>query len=265
MRPRTSYSSSVVATTELGSAVAPTRDNAVPDQLCWQVRFFGHLKPLCCYDEAVPRGRNAKALVILKYLLALIPIGLIALLGAGCQEGEAANNQGETLVEETGEPSSEIKQTLAMSENILANIQKMQAKIAAREEAYASTGDMQGRQNMAEVGTSLEVVEQEVNSTQGTPDMALIRAEIEHIEDVTNETEVCCGLEPDFLSEDLQELRTQTDTLQNLQEQSGAEQTVPERAGPEQPKSPPAPKGEASPAPKEVPPPPPPGPPPPPP
>jgi len=186
----------------------------------------------------------------LKYLLALIPIGLTALLGVGCQDGEAANNQSETLVEETGEPSSQIKQTLAVSASMIVNIQTMEAKIAIRKEAYASTGDTQGAQNTAEVAKALEDMEQKVSGTQGTPDIAGIQADTEYIFDVLNETEVCCGLEPDFLSEELQELHTQTDTLQNLQEQSEAEQTVPERAGLEQPKSPPAPKGEAPPTPE---------------
>ena len=127
--------------------------------------------------------------------------------------------------------------------------------------------------------------EQVASTTQATPDMAFIQAKnednlakneeiqekTEHLEDILNEARDCCGLEPDFLSQDLQELRTQTATLENLGAQIEAEQTVPERAGPEQtkqagqqkaapqqPKSPPAPTGEAPPAPKEVPPPPPP-------
>ena len=129
--------------------------------------------------------------------------------------------------------SSQIKQTLAVSANMLANIQKMQAKIAIRKEAYASTGDTQGEQNMTKLDKSLEVIEQE--TTQATPDIAVLAAETEHLDYLLNETKDCCGLEPDFLSEDLQELRTQTATLENLEEQIEAEQTVPERAGPEQP------------------------------
>lgn len=304
MRPCTTCSDAVT-TTELGSAVVLRRDNAVPDQLRWQVRFFGHFKPLYCDGEAVPWGRNSRALIILKYWLALIPIGLITLLGVGCQEGEAANteggttaeDQGATLVEETGEPSNEVKQTLHVCADMIANIQTMEAKIAIRKEAYASSGDIQGEQKLSEAANIAEDIEiqtinqaeqvQQVASTpQGTLDTALIQAKneeiegkAEHLENVLNEAEDCCGLEPDFLSADLQELSTQADTLENLAAQIEAEQTVPERDGreqpeqaeqeksvPQQPKPPPAPKAEAPPAPKEVPPPPPPpGPPPPPP
>jgi len=315
--------SDAVAINELGSAVALTRDNAVPDQLRWQVHFFSHFNPLCCEGKLSPGGRNSKALKILKDLLALISIALIALLGAGCQDGEAAYNQGGT----TGEPSSAVKQTLAISKNMIATTEKMEAKIAARKEAYASTGNPQGEQLMEEAGKTTEDIddlnkdinkntqaiieaeqvasttqatpamafiqanqaiieaEQVASTTQATPDMAFIQAKnednlakneeiqekTEHLEDILNEARDCCGLEPDFLSQDLQELRTQTATLENLGAQIEAEQTVPERAGPEQtkqagqqkaapqqPKSPPAPTGEAPPAPKEVPPPPPP-------
>ena len=283
------------------------------------MRFFGQFKPLCCAGEAVPWGRNSIPLIILKYLLALIPVALIASLGAGCQDGEAAYNQGGTTVER----SSKVKQTLGVSTNMVANVEKMEGKIATRKEAYASTGNAQGEQLMSEAGKTTEDIgdlsedinkntqaineaEQVASTTQATPDMAFIQAnqaideaeqavstiqatpnnafiqaknednlvkneeiqeKTEHLEDVLNEAKDCCGLEPDFLSQDLQELRTQTGTLENLGEQIQAEQTVPERAGPEQtkqagqqktapqqPKSPPAPKGEAPPAPKEVPP-----------
>jgi hypothetical protein len=87
VRPRTTCSDAV-ATNELGSAVALTRDNAVPDQLRWQVCFFSHFNPLCCEGEAVPWGRNSKALMILKYLFALIPIALIALLGGAVKRAK---------------------------------------------------------------------------------------------------------------------------------------------------------------------------------
>jgi DNA-binding SARP family transcriptional activator len=42
---------------------------AVTDQPCLQVRFFGHFEILC-NGETAPLGRNVKALAILKYLLA---------------------------------------------------------------------------------------------------------------------------------------------------------------------------------------------------
>jgi hypothetical protein len=158
VRPRTTCSD-VVATPASGSAVALVRDNAVPGKPRWQVRFFGHFKPLCCGGEAVSWGRNAKALIVLKYLLALIPIGLIVLLGAGCQGGEAAENQEETLVEETDESSSKVKQTLDLTADMIVDIQKMEHKIAARKEAYASTGDTRGAQKMSEATTTAEDIE----------------------------------------------------------------------------------------------------------
>ena len=43
--------------------------DAVTDQPCWQVRFFGHFEILC-NGEPVGLRRNGKALAILKYLLA---------------------------------------------------------------------------------------------------------------------------------------------------------------------------------------------------
>ncbi len=286
MCPRTTRSDAV-ATTELGSAAALMWDNAVPGQPCWQVRFLGHFRPRCCDGEAVSLGRNTKAPIILKYSLALIAVGLLALLGAGCQGGEAdVKNQGGTPVEETGEPSSEVKQTLELPAAIIANTQKMQDKIGRRKEAYASTGDTQGEQQMGEAAETVgnleevawetqelaqEAIEFEGGTTQFTAehafDIALLQAKnkqieeiAEHLEDMLNEAKNCCGLEPDFLSGDLQQLRTQTDTLENLGKQITVDQTVPERAGPQQleqpkqekaapqqPKAPPAP-GEETPS-----------------
>ncbi len=48
---------------------APQAAASMPVQSALQVRFFGHFETLC-NGEAVPLGRNGKALAILKYLLA---------------------------------------------------------------------------------------------------------------------------------------------------------------------------------------------------
>ncbi len=204
---------------------------------------MGHFKPRCCDGEAVPLGRNAKALIILKYLLAIIPIGLIALVGAGCQGGEAdVKDQGGTPVEENGEPSSEVKQTLGLTAGIIADIQKMQDKIAIRKEAYASTGDTQGEQAMTEAAETVDDMnqtaqdmEEEAQNIATTPEQAaLVQANNKKIQEGTERLVDNLKREPDLM-EDLQELRTQTDTLDNVLMQIEAEQTALERAGPEQP------------------------------
>ncbi|MDP8926662.1 MAG: hypothetical protein M3M97_07085 [Actinomycetota bacterium] len=179
----------------------------------------------------------------LSYLRTLVLAGLVALLVAGCQGGTTGAEVG-------GEPG-ETKRTLGLLEDLVANCNDMLGKIAGRKEDYASTGNVRGEQLMGEAANNVkdmrttafaikrDIAPAEtasislVDRANSPPDVQAKVQEIyearDRLEGNLAEAKSCCGLAPDFLDENLEKVRTQTN---NLEEQ--VEQIEPERSAQEE-------------------------------
>lgn len=185
----------------------------------------------------------------LRYLRTLVLAGLVALLVAGCQSG--------TTGAEVGDEPSETKQTLGLLEGLVANCNDMLGKIAGRKEDYASTGNVRGEQLMGEAANNVNdmketalVIRRDVGPAEtasisladranSPPDVQAKVQEIhearDRLEENLTEAKSCCGLAPDFLDENLEKVRTQTNNLEEQVEQIEPERTVePERSAQEE-------------------------------
>jgi hypothetical protein len=83
----------------------------------------------------------------------------MALLVAGCQSGT-------TGAAVDAEPS-ETNRTLGLLEDLIANCNDMQEKIAGREEAYASAGNVRGERLMGESASTLNDLKETAIALKG--------------------------------------------------------------------------------------------------
>jgi hypothetical protein len=194
--------------------------------------------------------------------------GLVVLLVGACQGGTTADSEfadttgrthpAETTADEGGETRSTTErkhqakttadkkrrttdatsQTLGLLADLVETCNKMLAKLAGQQQAYASADNEQGAQLMVEASDNVKDVQDAALSLQrkiasdgdGAPPAAgpsgpslAFKVEMEEIEKSTNaledtlaEARRCCGLPPDFLSSDLQELRAKTNSVEQL-------------------------------------------------
>lgn len=220
-------------------------------KICECTRFFAHhAGSLCrlrvvmlvglavllmagCQDEGTPDGSNRAAID---------------------DSGKTSDATGQkrrngAAVDENDRTSDSRKQTLELLTRLIGNCDSTLSKLAGEQEAYASAGNEQGERLMAQAAENVRDIKGTASALAGEINYAAtlggsasasvasasaiamqeeIEDSVEELEENLAEAERCCGLPPDFLDSNLQNLRTQAAGIEHHVDQIGSERPMPQ-------------------------------------
>jgi hypothetical protein len=154
-----------------------------------------------------------------------------------------------TAVDENYRTSDSRKQTLELLTRLIGNCDSTLSKLAGEQEAYASAGNEQGERLMAQAAENVRDIKGTASALKGDVQYSAaaggsasasvasasaiamqeeIEDSVEELEENLAEAERCCGLPPDFLDSNLQNLRTQAAGIEHHVDQIGSERPTPQ-------------------------------------
>ena len=149
----------------------------------------------------------------------------------------------------TSDSKDSRKQTLGLLTRLIGNCDATLSKLAGEQEAYASAGNEQGERLMAQAAENVRDIKgtasalkhdvQYAAAAGGSASASVASASaiamqeeiedsVEELEENLAEAERCCGLPPDFLDSNLQNLRTQAAGVEHHVDQIGSERPTPQ-------------------------------------
>jgi hypothetical protein len=179
-------------------------------------------------------AKRAIVRVTLRCARALLFVGLVILLGMGCQEEEGA----------TGPSRQGLYEIIALIEAIVRNSNATLEKLSDQKQKFASDGSVQGEQLMEMAATNVKVIKKTSLSVKRQIDpsgktgalmssaladshvspqkaQAEMKEKLKDIqgamitlEENVDAAEKCCGLAPNFLDKNLQTFRADTSQLE---------------------------------------------------
>ena len=197
-----------------------------------------------CQDEGTPDGSNEAA---------IDDSGKTSdATGQERRDGTAVDENDRTSDSRNSRDSR--KQTLGLLNRLIGNCDATLSKLAGEQEAYASAGNEQGERLMAQAADNVRDIKGTASSLRSEMSYAAapgvsasasvasasaiamqeeIEDSVEELEENLAEAERCCGLPPDFLDSNLQNLRTQAAGIEDHVDQVGSERPTPQPTAPQ--------------------------------